>query len=96
LISALSAKVAVLTGLSWISCGSGSVVPDQRVCQYVAGLPSIAFVAAPFSPVVSWLSTDLTVHGSGLASAGLLVGVHPAPSREPVLRRRTRRDGAFN
>src|SRR5207245_11575715 len=40
--------------------GRGAVRWDHSVCQKVAGLPSMAFVAAPFSPISSWLSTDTT------------------------------------
>ncbi len=47
---------------------------DQAVCQSVAGLPSKAFAAAPFSAAVSWLSAETRVQadcGIGAEVAGI-------------------------
>ena len=51
----------------------GAVCSDHSVCQKVVGSPSRTFVAAPFSPTCSWLSTDTTricCWGMGLLVGG--------------------------
>src|SRR4029453_7104105 len=68
--------------------GKGVVRWDHSVCQKVAGLPSMAFVAAPFSRISSWLSTDTTRNcccgmrfptGVLIETVVLAVAVPPAP-----------------
>ena len=71
-----------------MKCGcAGGFVPDQRVCQIVDALPSKALTAAPFSPTVSWLSTECRLKpawGSVSHSCGITVTCNESNAQWPL------------